>query len=540
MRSLGGRIEARTFYFFALVIASFAVACSSLLDFDQFEVGALDDAGSNVTDTGSPDGGDTPDASDTDDGGCFDPAGFGGRGCWRCAPTNQDEILNACTASDFVPFDNAARIAGYDPNTPQPPLVDGGPTPPPFDAGAPPPPVDDAGPAPTAAPCPLNLPNPVMILGATGFPMDVIAKAMGSAAPGAGATMYYSEKSSCVGVASRILNTPKLSGEIVYYDSAGTARKCTLEEEHPADINLSALFADSCAGQEGLSQNVQLPPDVQDLLGPVNPIMLATPKTSTELVISAEAAYKVYGFGAASGVAPWTDELYIFRRTASSANQQTVARSLGLPIGGLRGRDSSGSSNMKNALQFSDNPVKTIGISASEIVDINRDVMKALAFQHFGQKVGFYPDSSPGAFNRRNVRDGHYFLWIPLHVLVRTVAGDPVAAQNLVLEANGATATARNAAVKLLAYVMVNRQEAPVKSVDLFGALKVVGNVPQCAMRVTRAKEGAPLTPFEPSLRCDCAFEAASPGETPAGCQSCTESSTCPASRPTCSFGYCE
>ena len=81
---------------------------------------------------------------------------------------------------------------------------------------------------------------------------------------------------------------------------------------------------------------------------------------------------------------------------------------------------------MRRALQQSDQPGKTIGISSSEIVDINRDVMKALAYQHFKQTVGFYPDSDPGAFDRRNVRDGHYYMWIPLHVMVRTSAGDPI------------------------------------------------------------------------------------------------------------------
>jgi hypothetical protein len=79
-----------------------------------------------------------------------------------------------------------------------------------------------------------------------------------------------------------------------------------------------------------------------------------------------------------------------------------------------------------------------------------------------------------------------------------------------------------------------------VKSVDLFGALKKIGNVPQCAMKVTRAKEGAPLTPFKPSTRCDCAFEATSPGTTLPECKACSDSSSCPAERPTCSFGYCE
>ncbi len=516
------------------LLGSFAVACNALLDFDAYRV--------EPADGGSPEGASADDGGTADDGGCIDPAGFGGRGCFRCTPTTNDELLGACTSSQFEAFDNAARIVGFDASDPRPALGDGGTTPAPF----PPPATVDGGVA--QGECDLNVPNPVMVLGATGFPMETVAKALGptGGAPAA-ATIFYREESSCVGAANALLNNRKLGGAdparnvVVKYDSvSGAGTKCILSDEHPADINLSALFLESCAGSvDGLGDNPSLPADVVDFLGPVNPVMLATPSTSTEKVISAEAAYRVYGFKE-SGVAPWLDENYIFRRTDTSANQQTVARSLGLPIGELRGRDSRGSSNMKVALQSSDAPDKTIGISASEIVDINRDVLKTLAYQHYNQPVGFYPDSAPGASDRRNVRDGHYYLWIPLHVLARVSAGDPVAASgNAILDAI-TPKVQRDAAVKQLVLVMVSRLEPVVKSVNYLAALKQVGNVPQCAMQVTRAKEGAPLQSFAPTTRCGCAFEATFPGTAPPECQSCTDSSTCPTERPTCSFGYCE
>src|SRR3954471_23815754 len=40
-----------------------------------------------------------------DDAGCWDDAGFGGLGCYRCTPTTNDQLLNACTKHAFVPFD---------------------------------------------------------------------------------------------------------------------------------------------------------------------------------------------------------------------------------------------------------------------------------------------------------------------------------------------------------------------------------------------------------------------------------------------------
>ena len=62
------------------------------------------------------------------------------------------------------------------------------------------------------------------------------------------------------------------------------------------------------------------------------------------------------------------------------------------------------------------------------------------------------------------------------------------------------------------AFVIANRQAPPNTSVSLFGALKLLGDVPTCAMRVTRSKDGADLVPFTPQTSCACAFEAASPG----------------------------
>lgn len=465
---------------------------------------------------------------------CIDPSGFGGRGCFKCPPTTSEELQAACTPSRFESFENAERIAGFDPSNPTPPLADQGPWLPPFDDGSTTTEPDPNAPPPPA--CPITTkPNPVMVLGATGFPMETIAKAMGSEA-----TVFFVEKGSCDGVAGMVLGAPRVSGEAVYYDTDGTKNRCTMEDTHAPDITLSALFPQTCANQSGLSQPVALPPQVDDLTGPVSPVMFAAPATSKERAISAEAAYRVYGMGAASGVAPWNHEQYIFRRRSSSGNQQSIALTLGIAPDALRGRDSNGSSNMLKALLASDAPQRTIGISSSEIVDTNRDVMKALAYKHYKQTVAFYPDSDVGSLDRRNVRDGHYFMWIPLHVLVRTTGGEPVAATNPALDPDGTRKAERDAAVKRLAYVMINRQQAPLPSVDLFGALKRSGNVPQCAMRVRRAKEGAPLEPFTPPVSCDCAFEAALPGATRSDCTPCRDSFECRGAKSTCSFGFCE
>jgi hypothetical protein len=265
------------------------------------------------------------------DGGCIDPTGFDGRGCFRCVPKTNEELLSACTSARFEAFDNGARIAGYDPSVPRPALPEGGPTYPPFDPGVV---TQDAGAEPPA--CPLDRkPNPVMVLGATGFPMDTLARAMGTHA-----TIFYQEEGSCRGVASMVVGDPKVQGTIVYFDATtGAPIKCMLADPHPADLTMSTLSPETCASKAGLFSTVILPPNVEDFLGPITVMNFAVPAASPERVVSAEAAYRVYGFGDGSGVAPWTDESFIFRRSPSSGNQTLTALSLGLPLELFRGRD---------------------------------------------------------------------------------------------------------------------------------------------------------------------------------------------------------
>lgn len=562
----------------ALVTMLFVVACNTLLDFDQFEVGALGADGggtdSNPADTNAPPNdvntnnpdvnnpnptGDAGDGGNIDAGGCIDPTGFGGRGCYRCKPTTQAQFQSACTTSKFETFDNATRIQQFDPSTPRPPIVDGGPLPPDFN----PPSSSSGGVTDFDAGCPLtdttNYPNPVMVYGATGFPMDVIAKAMGKTA-----TIYYRQADSCQAVGAATLEQPKMTGDTTYYDSNGGAHFCRLHpdygnsDQQNADISLSGLFPDACSGFT-VAPGFTLPPGTsldngwKDFGGPVNPAMFAVPPTSSEKVITAEAAYRVYAFGSGSAplaktVSPWLDENLIFKRTGSSGTQQTIARLLGMPFDALRGVNVRSSSNMRRAIDqvsvsFPTEVNKAIGISTSEIVDVNRSQMRSLAYQHYGQPVAFYPDSDVNLFDRRPIRDGHYPLWLLLHVFSRVDGnGNAAAAPNAALEAfAGKSKGERDATVQTLVNVMASRAVPPVASVNILGALKLLGNVPSCAMTVTRLSEGADIVPFSPPAPCGCAFEAANPGSAPAECVQCSASQPCTGTtRTTCSFGYCE
>jgi hypothetical protein len=492
------------------------VGCNSILGISSFTVQG--DAGT-TRDGGGP------------DSGCLDPTGFGGKGCYRCEPQTPEQLLSACTSAAFEPFDNAARIPNFDPERPLPTL-------PLIDAGSPDSSVasDSGGPVNDR-----SLPlctfaegrNPVLVVGSTGYPYDVISRAMGGEA-----TIYFREVSSCAAIDSVVSNGTKFVGAVKYFSPEdGKAKECFVpgDSAHPADLAPSALFPETC--------KTKLPNDVSDFLGPANPVVFVAPKISStpkQSAISAEAAYRVYGFaGAQEPVEPWLDASYIFRRTASSGNQNAIAQTLGLPADRFRGTDSGGSSKMKIAIESSTNPSATIGISSSEIVDTleGRSSLRTMAYQHFGQPVAFFPDSNLTAYDKNNVRDGHYYIWISLHVYARTTQGGDIvgASQNNELPGRN------DAAVKNLVLAMTNRKEYPNPIADVFSAQKIAGLVPQCAMRVTRDKEGGPLRPFKPGLSCECAFDLANPsGAVRPECKACTDNASCSEDRPRCSFGYCE
>jgi hypothetical protein len=44
------------------------------------------------------------------------------RGCYPCAPTTSEEVVNACTSSTCVPFDDATRLTKLSPGGGLPPL----------------------------------------------------------------------------------------------------------------------------------------------------------------------------------------------------------------------------------------------------------------------------------------------------------------------------------------------------------------------------------------------------------------------------------
>src|SRR5262249_38272776 len=159
-----------------------------------------------------------------------------------------------------------------------------------------------------------------------------------------------------------------------------------------------------------------------DFFGPNQVMNFVVPTASSQTLISAEAAYFVFGFGMAGKADPWTDETFIFQRSATSGTQAMIAAAINLPPTQRKGVSEAKSSDMLAAVSMSTAPEKTIGILASDVADQNRTTVKILAYQHYKQECAWLPDSSSTSFDKINVRDGHYPIWGPLHLLSKVDA----------------------------------------------------------------------------------------------------------------------
>jgi hypothetical protein len=176
------------------------------------------------------------------------------------------------------------------------------------------------------------------------------------------------------------------------------------------------------------------------------------------------------------------------------------------------------------------NPTAAFGFVSGENYDEHRDTLKSLAIVGPGQGAGnkaYLPDSDATSTDRRNVRDGHYVIQGPLHMIARVGADNvPTSpmAQRFINWMQGKPG-------------MPGEDPLPFNIIDIFAR---TGVVPQCAMRVIRTSECGPFKPYQDPAPCGCYFESKATGlATPAGCTPCTSTPDCAAGR-VCSFGFCE
>lgn len=366
------------------------------------------------------------------------------------------------------------------------------------------------------------LARPLFVAGSTAAKplLAEVGKTLAAANPAA--TIVYKEQGSCNGVQA-ILEGTRLADvgpmALSYWDVAGVEQRCDIESAGLgplADIGISDVFASTCFPLPG-----GLPVNIADFRGPIQTMTFVVPRASPEMVISAEAAYSVFGLGASSGVSPWTNEAFLFQRDALSGTQRMIAVAIGVPPHRWRGITTTSSGDLAMRLGAVTNPPEALGILSADVAATKADTLRVLAYQHFGYGCGAWPDRELTSKEKANVRNGRYAIWGPLHLFTRiNSGGTPVSAL----------------AAEVIGYVTGTRPTPPALDIVGLGARHNV--VPACAMRVMRGQEMGPLTPFAPPDPCGCYFEKVANGAT--ACTPCARQTDCPTDAPTCSYGYCE
>ncbi|MGC4067129.1 MAG: hypothetical protein QM784_21315 [Polyangiaceae bacterium] len=502
--------------------------------------------------SGGPIGGQTGTASSA--GGatsnqCWDPKGANGLGCSMCAPTDIVGFEQACTTATCIPFDNSKRLRklgelGQLPSLPNLATTDassGGASFVGTAAGGGPSESSEVSTSGGTSGATTNSTVPgcdeldgkvILLTGSSAARpyLQQIAQQLSTEK----VFLVYVSSGSCSGVDAIVNRTPVRTVATYWDGPASAGKSCRIPAEGwSADLGISDVFVQTCPGFELASLEAQ---QVKDAHGPIQTMAFVTPTTSRYGEISAQAAYFVFGFGAEGqvydpmGAVPiWNDESQIFIRGATSGTQALLASAVGVPTARWRGTVVGSSDDLAaallNAAGNAESATKSLGILAADYVDSKnlRGMLRVLAFQDTHQLCAYFPDSTAGARDKRNVRDGHYPLFGPMHLLYRVDAtGLPANAQN------------RQVTLDILGYLSGTK---PLPSgVPLLGLFAQNGLVPECAMRVTRTKDGGNLTAFSPSSPCSCAFEAAT-GTT--DCKTCKVQGDC-GSNEICSLGYCE
>ena len=317
----------------------------------------------------------------------------------------------------------------------------------------------------------------------------------------------------------------------------------------PPDLAISALFPSSCSTYAPPSNT-----NVAQYVGPTQAYTFIVPPaefTNGQTSITNEEAYYAFGDGTtnpvtAGGAAEWNDPTQFFLRPSTKSTLVSTALNIhltpkqmtdiGADGGTVDGRQLLASSTNVLSGVAGATSAQAIGILGDEVYDQNRSKVKVLAFQDIlhGQNAAYFPDSTASAFDKQNIRDGHYSLWSPDVYMAPSTGG-----------------VANNPTVRYILDIVLGNPnptlpDGGTPAIDGISITAGVGLTPSCAMFVGRTGDGAALTARVPPAPCTCKFLSAIPGATagslPASCTTCTTSADCADASGSlgCFNGYCE
>ncbi len=364
------------------------------------------------------------------------------------------------------------------------------------------------------------LPNPVYISGSSAV-KPVLAGL--SQTVKATTTLVYFSNGSCTGVQAILGTKQTATTTAVWWDTPTAANptgetNCTTTSAQAVDVGVSDVFATTCPG---VTQDMVTAANIGDFDTFFAQVMeFVVPVGSDQTSISAEAAYLTFGFGDQSDTT-WNNPALFAVRNNTSGTQAMLGKAIKLDASIWKGVNAGSSGGVVTAIGTpAGDPKKTIGILSSGEADPNSATIKKLAFQGYGQTCAFWADSGASQKDKIYVRDGHYPVWGPLHVL--------------------ATVNSAGTPTDLKAKALIDVFAAQDKSVV---DVEIDANVvPLCAMNVSRTSEVGPLMSVQPTGACGCYFDSKrkTGGASATDCKVCTSNADCTGSAKKCNYGYCE
>ncbi len=369
----------------------------------------------------------------------------------------------------------------------------------------------------------LQLTSPRVVI-ENGDTQEPLLKALGQQLANAPTPLriYYFNKSTCLLAADKyngasipdttpVSYTPTTAEDPTWTPSKPSPTCMPDAGGWPIELGIGATYLSSCSALPAKPANVTV------LAGPIQGYGFAAPVASMQVAITAEEAYFAFGFPQAQGMAdPWTDQTLRFIRGPGASTALTCSANIGLLASKLQGTllNPDRSTPLLNAVATSATPEKTIGLLGVDVYDKNRGAVKMLAFRAFHQKYAYFPDSSNTAFDKKNVRDGHYVPWSPTqYVFADTDSAD---------------------VHRVIDLAFGNRVDPGVNGV---ATLPRVGLVPKCAMHVDRDFDGGDLRLYSEPAPCDAFYDCNVPGS-PSVCTVCADDGACGGGK--CRRGVCE
>ena len=397
------------------------------------------------------------------------------------------------------------------------------------------------------APC-SSLPGTIVYI-ESGDTQQALLKTLGrQLRDSADITIVYWLTGSCMLTPNLYQGNPIAAGQVMNYipstaedpawTTADAESTCTVTAPTAPGLGISALYPASCQlGGPDAGTSIGL------IDGPIQAYTFIVPSSqfaNDGMAIYAEEAHAAFGAHKGAGLVTfagtpeWNDPTQMFFRPTSKSTLVSTAFNIQLTAAVMAqgAVQEPASSQVLSAVAAATSP-SAIGILGDEVYDTQgRGQVNVLAFKAYGQNHAYFPDSTSTAFDKQNIRDGHYSMWSPTVYITK-------------VDSSGAPT---DPAIRYITDTVTGNAAAATPDgampIDGLADITSVGLTPGCAMQVIRTtpQDGAPLSAATTAPSCTCYFLSRIPGATgtPANCSTCSTATPCTAAGQTCIRGFCE